>query len=184
MKSSRLQAIVVGFVMCWSAVQAADFPLTLLASAQATKGATTITTTLTIHVDRLMNGTYRSRVTDALKFGGYPKFLSALRALPAIGHIRVENRMVEVRYAREDPLDKGTRLVLVADQPLFFLGEAGKARAGYELTLVDVTLDAQGSGKGTITGAARVKPSPDGAVIIDDFASAPVDVTVRRLPPK
>ena len=179
MKSSRFQAIAVGLLMCCSAVQAADFPLTLSASAQATRGATTITTTFTIHVDRLMNGTYRSRVTDALKFGGYPKFLSALRALPAIGHIQVENRMVEVRYAREDPLDKGSRLVLVADQPLFFLG-TGKARAGYELTLVELTLDAQGSGKGTITGAARVKPTPDGGVVIDDFAEAPVELTVRR----
>ena len=183
MRSTRFASIAVCVLLCWSAVHAADFPLTLLANAKATKGATTITTVLTIKVERLMNTTYRSRVTDALKFGGYPKFLSALRALPVIGTIQVEGRMVEVRYAREDPLDKGSRLVLVADQPLFFLG-TGKARAGYELTLVDVTLDAQGSGNGTITGAARVKPTPDGGIVIDDFAEAPVEMTVRRVPEK
>ena len=183
MRSTRFASIAVCLLLCWSVVHAADFPLTLSASAQASKGATTITTTFTIHVERVMNGTYRSRVTDALKFGGYPKFLSALRALPVIGTIQVENRMVEIRYVREDPVEKGSRLVLVADQPLFFLGTE-KARAGYELTLVDVTLDAQGSGKGTITGAARVKPTPDGGIIIDDFASAPVEMTVRRAPGK
>ena len=66
----------------------------------------------------------------------------------------------------------------------FFSAEPGKARAGYELTMVELILNAQGSGTGTMTGAARVKPSPDGGVIIDDFAEAPVQLAVRRVPVK
>jgi hypothetical protein len=34
-----------------------------------------------------------------------------------------------------------------------------------------------------MTGAARVKPGPDGSVILDDFAEAPVELTVRPSPP-
>ena len=75
---------------------------------------------------------------DAIKFGGYPKFLSALRSLPPIGTIAFEGRTVEIRYAREEPREKGSRLVLVADRPLFFLGDPAKARAGYELTMVEI----------------------------------------------
>ena len=69
--------------------------------------------------------------------------------------------------------------MLVADQPLFFLDKT-KVKAGYELTLVDLTLDAQGSGTGTMAGAARIKPTGDGGVAIDDFAVEPVQLTVRR----
>jgi len=184
MRSTRFASVAFCLVVCVAALQAADFPLTLAASAQVTKGATTVSTTFTIQVDRLMNETFRTRVTDALKFGGYPKFLPALRALPPIGTIEVEGRGVEIRYAREEPHEKGSRLVLVADRPLFFLGEPGKARAGYELTMVELILDAKGAGTGTMTGAARVKPTPDGGIVIDEFEVAPVQLTVRRLPGK
>jgi hypothetical protein len=170
--------------MCWAAVQATDYPVTFAAAAQVTKGATTVTTTFNIHVERVMNETLRTRVTDALKYGGYPKFLPALRLLPVIGTISLEARSVDVRYAREEPHAKGTRLVLIADHPLFYLGETGKARAGYELTMVELILDAKGTGTGTMTGAARVKPTPDGGVAIDVFEVAPVQLTVRTVPGK
>src|SRR5262245_47912685 len=120
MRSTRFASLAVCVLLCGSTAHAVDFPIALSADAHAKKGATTITTTLTINVERLMNGTYRSRMHDALKFGGYPKFLSGLRGLPVIGKIEVENRMVELRYAREDALEKGSKLVLVADRPLFF----------------------------------------------------------------
>jgi hypothetical protein len=183
-RSTRFAWIASCLLVLGAAVQAADYPLTLAASAQVAKGATTVTTTFTIHVDRVMNETFRTRVTDALKFGGYPKFLPALRALPAIGTIAFDERTVELRYVREEPHEKGIRLVLVADRPLFYLGDATKARAGYELTMVDLTLDAKGAGTGTMTGAARVKPTPDGGIVVDEFEVAPVQLTVRRVPEK
>lgn len=182
MRSRRFASVAVFLLACCAAVQAADYPLTLAASAQVSKGATTVTTTFTIRIDRVMNETFRTRVTDALKFGGYPKFLPALRALPAIGTIELEGRKVELRYVREEPRGKGSRLVLVADQPLFFLAEAAKAKAGYELTMVDLTLDEKGAGTGIMAGAARVKPAADGGVVIDDFAVEPVKLSVRRVP--
>ena len=184
MRSNFCASIALCVLMCWAGVQATDYPLTLGAAAQVTKGATTVTTTFTIHVDREMNETFRSRVMDALKFGGYPKFLSALRSLPPIGTIALEGRSVEVRYAREEPREKGSRLVLVADRPLFFLADPTKARAGYELTMVELMLDAKGAGTGTMTGAARVKPTPDGGLVVDVFEDAPVQLTVHRVAEK
>ena len=181
MRSTPFASLAVCLLACWTPVQAAEYPLALAASAQVTKGATTVTTTFTIHIDRLMNETFRTRATDALKFGGYPKFLPALRALPAIGTIEFEGRKVELRYVREESHEKGSRLVLVADQPLFFLGDPSKARAGYELTMVELILDAKGTGAGTMTGAARVKPTPDGGIVVDEFEVAPVQLSVRRL---
>jgi hypothetical protein len=40
-------------------------------------------------------------------------------------------------------------------------------------------VDAQGSGQGTMAAAARVKPGPDGGVIVDDYAATPVRLSIK-----
>lgn len=44
---------------------------------------------------------------------------------------------------------------------------------------MELQLDDQGSGTGTMAAAARVRPSPDGGVVLDDYAEAPIRLTVR-----
>jgi len=167
---------------CWvgAARAAGDYPMTLTADAKATAGTATVTAVVTIKVNRLMEESRRQRVTDGLTHGGYIKFVPELRSLPPIGTIEVQKRSVEIRYAREQRDDKGRRVVLIADRPLFFLtADQTKNRAGYELTIVELRFDAAGGFTGTMTGAAKVKPSPDGP-ILDDFAEAPVTLTPHR----
>jgi hypothetical protein len=155
------------------------YPLSLSLQASAANGAAAVTSSVTIRVDRLMEENRRKRVTDALTYSGYGSFLTALRALPPVGAISVKEREVEIRYAREEEHESGRRLVLVADRPLFFLGgDPAKSRAGYELTMVELLFDARGEVTGTMTGAARVKPSPSG-IVVDDFAEAPVRLAGR-----
>jgi hypothetical protein len=173
--------VAVGVLVAGSASltrAGADYPLARVFDAQVKSDTTTITSRVTIRVDRLMEESRRTRVTDALRYGGYPNFFNALRGLPPVGSIEVESRSVEVRYAHEQPADGGQRLVLVADRPLFFLG-VDKSRAGYELTVVELRFDARGGVTGTMSGAARVKPTPDGGVQLDDFADTPVGLTLR-----
>ena len=179
-------ALLVAFSLSGSLRAATEYPLALAVTAQAKNATTTVTSTFTIRVERLMTETTRATVTDALRYGGYQNFLPALRAAPVIGTIALDKREVQLRYAREQPDGKGTRLTLVADRPLFFFAaDPAKTRAGYELTVVDLRLDEKGVGSGTMAGAARVKPAPGGAVILDDFAEAPVELTVRPSgPPK
>ena len=68
--------------------------MTLAVSAQVKSGATTVTSAFTITVERLMTEPTRTKVTDALRFGGYQNFLPALRAAPVIGAIVLEKRQV------------------------------------------------------------------------------------------
>ena len=157
---------------------AADYPMTLTAKAQATSGETTITSTVKIYIDRLIEPSRRTRVLDGLKYNGYQGFMNALRPLPVIGYVQTQKAKVDLRYAWETKVEDGRRLVLVADKPLFFLAaDTSKARTGYELTVIDLVLDAKGGGKGSMAGAARVKPVPDG-IVLDDFATALVQLTV------
>jgi hypothetical protein len=153
---------------------AVQYPLTLTVDAQGKVGATTITSKLTIKIDRPMEDSRRTRVTDALKYGGYPNFLNTLRPLPAVGSIASQAKTVDVKYTREEP---DGSLIIVADRPLFFLSpDPTKGRPGYELTVAQLRFDAKGGVTGQMTGAARVKPSPDGGVILDDYAEELVQV--------
>jgi hypothetical protein len=162
---------------------AGTYPLMLTLDANATAGAAAVSSTVTIRIDRLMEENRRTRVTDALSYGGYPNFLTALRSIPAVGAIGLQKRSVDIRYAREQQEGTGRRVVLIADHPLFFLSaDPGKARAGYELTVVELRFDDRGGVTGTMAGAARVKPSADGPVL-DDYAEAPVRLTMHQARP-
>lgn len=165
-------------VMGTGPMQAAvQYPLAITLDAQFTSGVTTVTSKVTIHVERSMDDFQRTRVSDALKMGGYPSFLNTLRTLSALGSIETQSGKVTIRYAREEQDGAGSRLVLVADRPLFFLNrDPSKAKAGYELTLVDLRFDGQGAVTGQMAGAARVKPSGDGKVILDTYAEEPVQL--------
>lgn len=175
----------VTIVACWLCTPHAggEYPLTLVVDAQAKRAATTVVSALTIRVERLMEENRRTRVTDALKYGGYANFLTALRALPAVGTIELDARKVDLRYAHEQTDERGRRLILVADRPLFFFGDPSKARAGYELTIVELRFDQQGGATGTMAGAARVKPAPGDGVVLDDYAESPVQLAGRLRQP-
>jgi hypothetical protein len=174
-----ITAAALSVCLAGSSTTAADYPLVLTLDAKATKGATAVTSRVTIKVDRLMDDFGRKRVTDALTHGGYPNFLPALRSMSSVGTIAVEARSVDIRYAHEQPDGAGQRLVLIADRPLFFIAGAPETkRAGYELTVVELRFDAQGEITGTMAGAARVKASAAGPVL-DDFATVPVRLSGR-----
>ncbi len=159
---------------------AADYPLSLTLNAKVKSGDTEITSIVTVTVDRLMEESRRTRVTDALRYNGYQGFLNTLRTLPAVGKIEVQKRSVAIRYAVEQPDDKGRRLTLVSDRPLVFINaERTRNTEGYELTVVELRLDGAGGASGTMAGAARVKPSPDG-VVLYDFNEAAIQLETRK----
>jgi hypothetical protein len=174
-----LAAVAAGCLSA-SVSGAGEYPLALTLDMKAGNTTATVTTSVTIRVDRAMEPNRWTRVTDALKFNGYGAFLNTLRTLPAIGAIDIGKRHVDLRYSHEEPTAEGRRLILVADRPMFFLAaDESKSRAGYELTIVELIVDAKNQFvSGRMTGAARVKPSPDG-VQLDNFAEAPIPLTAR-----
>ena len=78
---------------------------------------------------------------------------------------------MDIRYQREEPDGAGTKLVVIADRPLFFLqgSDPEKSKAGYDLTVVELRFDGKGGVTGQMSGAARVRPAPDGTVLLDTY---------------
>src|SRR5215510_15728276 len=93
----------IGALACLSSVSgtAAEYPITLIARASFTGAETTITSTLTITVERLMEPDNRTSVLDGLKYRGYQGFMDALRTKPVIGQVGNKSGHVDLKYAWE-----------------------------------------------------------------------------------
>lgn len=160
-------------------------PETFLATAQALGHDAGLTAVVTIHINQYTSDRDRSELQEALRLGGYPRFLAALRAAPVIGSIEMNERKVSARWARQEEKDGGGRTIsVVADEPLYFVGGGNvdaKPREGYELTIIQLDVDPIGLGSGSLAAAARVKPGGPTGVQVDDYAQKPIAlVTVRK----
>ena len=143
-----------------------------------------------ISIDRYNTDQEREVLATALKQGGYPAFLPALRKSPLVGKITAGKQEFNIRYAYQKQTAatatrNGRTIVIVTDKPVYFVG-GGKAEAkpreGYEVAVAQFDVDDVGLGSGTMAMAARVKPGGDAGVQIDDYADKPVQLTtVRKL---
>lgn len=139
-----------------------------------------------VNVQRYNTEKERAALAETLRTGGYPGFLPAVRKSPIVGHLEVGSQVYNIRYAYQTVTDKGRSIVVVVDKPVYFAGGGrpdAKPREGYELAVAQFEVDDIGLGKGTMAGAARVKPGGPAGVQIDDYGDKPIELTtVRRLP--
>jgi hypothetical protein len=161
-------------------------PETIQANAFVAGGAGSAATTVTMQIDQYSTDADRDAVALALKHGGYPGFLTALRKAPAVGKVTVAGQTVDIRWAREQTLENSRSIVLITDKPLFFVGGGAtdaKPRAGYEVALMEFSIDNSGLGfKGSMAAAARVKPGGPTGVQIDDYADQRIELKgIRRV---
>ena len=72
--------------------------------------------------------------------------------------------------------------MLITDEPMYFLGggsKDAKPRAGYEVGVIQMEVDAAGSGTGSVAAAAKVKPGEDG-VVVDDYGDQRIEIAKDR----
>jgi hypothetical protein len=156
-------------------------------TAQAKTAKASVSGTLEVRLRRLTPDFDRKAVETALKEGGYPRFLTALRNAPEVGQLVLgDGPPYAIRYAREK-VDAGKRtIVVVTDKPVYFVG-GGRAdaapRKGYEVGVLEIRLSGPDAGAGSLAAAARVRPDGDGGVVLDDFAEELITVSgITRKP--
>lgn len=185
MKCGRTAAngllLLVVWTMALSSVHAQKGAETFTATATVkTAGAATASAPVTISVDRKMSQTEAETFTTAFAKGGVPALRKALAGVSPTGSIRLgTGAPTPTRLTIERPTDKGRLLTIVTDQPLLFLGAGvpgAKPKEGYDFGVVDIEVDAQGSGSGTLSPAAKVAVK-QGVFIVDDYASEMVRLT-------
>ena len=175
-------ALVLG-IPVWVGAQAArpaTTPEVFNATAQAKNASSAISGTLEVRITRYTPDFDRKAVEEALRLGGYPRFVTALRSAPEVGQLVLAGgKPYVIRYARETTGGAGRTIVVVTDRPVLFVGSAKadpKPRAGFEVAVVRLQVDG-GRGTGTMAAAARVRPDGDGGVLLDDYADEPIAVT-------
>jgi hypothetical protein len=153
-------------------------PETFSARAQTGNAAgASVTAPIAIHVERYTPDFDRKAVEEALRVGGYPGFLPALRKAPDVGYVELGGQKYTIRWARQTPSGQGRTIVVVTDKPVFFVGGGqanAKPRAGFEVAVIQLLIDNGGTGTGTMAAAARVKPGGETGVQIDDYAENPI----------
>lgn len=179
MLSATLLVIVLllgspAFVAAQSGAPATGAPETFTGTAQAKNANGAVSGTLTVRLRRVTPEFDRKAVETALKEGGYPRFLTAIRNAPEVGQVTLAGgKPYAIRYARERVDAGGRVLLLVTDKPVYFIG-GGRAdaapRTGFEVAVIEIRMSNSGAGSGSMAGAARVRPDGDGGVLLDDFA--------------
>ena len=178
-----MTALLLG-VPIWVGAQAArpNTPEIFSGTAEAKNAKGAVSGALEVRLNRYTPEFDRKTVEAALKEGGYPRFLLALRNAPEVGQLVLAGgEPFSIRYAREKVEAAGRTIVLVTDKPVFFIGggrnASTKPRAGYEIGVLQIQLDGKGQGSGTMAAAARVRPDGDGGVLLDDYAEEPIALT-------
>ena len=145
-----------------------------------TAGGATATAPVTIVVSRKLSQSEADGLAAAFKAGGAAGLRKALAGVPPTGSVRLGNtNPTESRLTLERPTDKGRLLTIVTDRPILFMGAGlpgAKPKDGYDFAIVDLEVDAQGNGSGTLSPAATVKLA-QGAFVVDDYASEIVRLT-------
>lgn len=166
----------------------AQAPEVFTATAQVKNATGAMSGALEVRITRYTPDFDRTSMETALRQGGYPAFLNALRNAPVSGQLVLAGGDPHtIRYARETTEAGRRTIVLVTETPVLFIGGGvtadPRSRVGYELAVVEIQLGPSGPGRGTMAAAARVRPDGKGGVILDDYAEQLITLSdVARKP--
>jgi hypothetical protein len=168
------------FVAATSVASAQNGETFKATAAVKTAGGASATAPVTISVARTMPQAEADKLAAAFKSGGAAALRKALTGVPPTGSVTLgSGKPTPTRITIERVTDKGRLLTIVTDTPILFLGGGApqaKAKEGYDFAVVDIEVDAAGSGSGTIAPAAKIVVK-DGAFVVEDFASELVKLT-------
>ena len=178
-------ALVLAVPIALVAQQKNGAPETFKANGQITGAAGGAATAMTIAIDQYTSDADHQALAATLKSGGQAAFTAALKKAPAIGKLTIGSRSFTIRWARTQAVGMDHRRVAaVTDEPIFFAGAGAvdaKPTAGYDLGVIEFTVDSVGLGKGTMAPAAKVKAGGDTGVEVEDYSGKRIDlVTVTR----
>jgi hypothetical protein len=130
------------------------------------------------HLDRWSSDAERDALVRALDEKGPQSMVAALQRTGRVGFLRVSSSLgYDLRYARLAPgADGGATMVILTDRPIdWWETRQWRPIRDYPFTHIELHLDAQGSGEGTMSIATRIKyDAAAGTMTLDAFESQPV----------
>jgi hypothetical protein len=147
--------------------------------------------TVKIVIDRWSTPDERNELIAAFKAGGQDELLKALQKLPKVGYISLPRTLgYDLHYAYQWPAEDGGRTIVIATDRRIAPGEVwNQTRTmDYPFELIQMKLNAEGKGKGTLAFSTRIYVSKDGSHIeLENYGTQPVmlnEITAKTKKPK
>ena len=141
--------------------------------------ASAVAANLEIVIERWSTPEERQRLLDALT-RGQNAALEVMRDFPRVGYIRVPPNLAwDLHYSHQSVEDGERHIFLGTDRPVSFAEEVLRPRTiNYPFTFVDIRLNREGDGEGTLSRATRVTASNDGRFVhLETWDTQPVKLT-------
>jgi len=179
-KTIGATALAVGLLMTAAVAggQTAGEVFSATATVKTAAGGT-LSVPVTISVERKMAQPEAESLVAAFKTGGAAGLRKALNGVPPTGSVRLGTGMATPTRFTIERATGGRLLTILTDQPLVFLGAGlpgAKPREGYDFAVIDIEVNAKGSGTGTLAPAARIRMN-NGAFVVEDYGAEVVQLT-------
>ena len=135
---------------------------------------------LDIVINRWSTAEERAEVMEAVKGTGPRTLASTLNRMDRVGFVREVSRLSNnLRFSHSTPTETGERIILATDRPLSFAEVWRSTRTQrYNVTLIQLDLDYQGIGTGTILlGAQFDWDEEQNQMSIQHFSAQPIQLT-------
>ncbi len=129
-----------------------------------------------IEITRWSTDAERDRLFATLRDKGEKAALDELRDLPKVGNIRTPTSLAyDLHFARQVPWgDGGRKITLATDRYIGFAEFANQSRSlDYPFTLIDLNLNNEGQGEGSLSVATRVMATGD-MLVLENLADRPI----------
>jgi len=136
-----------------------------------------------IRVTRWSSVDERDRLAKTLLSRGPEQLLKDLMQIQPVGTIRTPDTLAyDLHYAYQRPAEDGGReIVLATDRPMSFWEVRNQPRSvDYPFTIIQMKLNRDGEGKGTLSYATKVRVVNDNTIELENFGSTPVMLTEVR----
>jgi hypothetical protein len=155
-------------------------PESFRANGQVTGTPGGVAASMTIQIDRYTSDAEHRTIVDALNGGDKAAFLAVLRKAPVVGALKMGDRSIPIRWARQKAEGQDRRIAVMTETPVFFFGAGAvdaKSTEGYDVGVLEFTVDSVGFGKGTMAAAAHVKPGGPTGIQIEDYSGKRIELT-------
>ena len=131
--------------------------------------------TVEINVNRWSLSSDRETLIAAL-MKSPDELLKQLQKVRPVGTIRTPDSIgYDLHYAQQTPLPEGGRSIVIAtDRPIGFWEATNRPRSiDYRFTVIQMNLDRNGMGSGTMSYATRIT-TKNNIIELEDFATQPI----------
>jgi hypothetical protein len=149
------------------------------------------TATVDIKIERWSTDAERQTLLSILleekdKYRANQALLKALQKMPKAGYIRTPNTLAwDLRYARQNPMEDGSRQIVVGtDRPVGFAEARNQPRTmDYPFTVIEMRLNKEDKGEGKMLAGTQLYIDPKTKnLVLENYGQQPVRLNeIKRL---